>query len=710
MKRILLLALTILFYGSFVLTGQNTKIDSLQNLLSKYAHQDTIKVNLLNELAYQLYYIDGKKSLKYAESAQKLADSLNFDKGLAESNRIIGVYYKVRGNYSIALRYYMNSLKISEKSGDKLATAKVLGNIGILYKIQNKMGNAFKYTRRALKINKSINYQLGVGSNLTNLGLLYYKLKQYDNALKFQLEALQVYELNHIQLGIANSYINIGEVYFAKGDYSKSYNYYKKALSATKNIDYYYGYSAALLNIGAIYLKKHQYSKALNYTLQSMEVVEQHNFLDLKINVYKQLSDIYAKTKRYKKAYENYTSYKTLNDSIFSIKSLSKIADLEYKYKYEQKKHIDELLQQKKDAERVMEAKRQKMIRNSFIFGFLVMLAFGIIILYGFIQKKRANKILAAQKKEIELKNSELHLQNEKITEMNAVLDEQKEELKSLNLNLEEKVKNRTEALEDALKKAEESKNLISAFLENMSHEIRTPMNAISGFAQLLAFNKNLESQIDNYADIIVNNVDNLLEFIDNVMNASKLHADQYQFVESVFDLNNVFYEVYDKLINKKKLKPENVDCKLYLSINNQFLIYSDRNAFFYIINNLLENALKYTEKGKIEIGYIIKNKKNKIQFINKKFKINPKQFDFELEIFVKDTGLGINKDEQKYIFDFFRKIEKSKEKLYRGTGLGLAIVDKLAHKLDAKIEIDSKVNSGTHIFLRIPLAEFSES
>ncbi|MCF6243012.1 MAG: tetratricopeptide repeat protein, partial [Bacteroidales bacterium] len=584
MKRIIFLALIILIHRSFVLTGQNTNIDSLQKLLSSYPHHDTFKVNLLNAIAYKLHFIDGKKSLKYAKDAQKLAERLNFSKGLAESNRIIGVYYKVRGNYSIALQYYMNSLKISEKSGDKLAIAKVLGNIGILYKVQNKIDNAFNYTRRALKINKSIKYQFGIGSNLTNLGLLYYKLKKYDDALRLQFEALEVYKTNNILLGLANSYINIGEVYFAKGDYSKSFDYYKKALTATKNIDYNYGYSASLLNIGAIYFKKHEYSKALNYTLQSMDVAKKYNFLDLKIIIYKQLSDIYAKTKRYKRAYENYVSYKVMNDSVFNIKSLSKISDLEYKYKYEQKKHEDELLQQKKEAERKLEAKRQKLIRNIFILGFIVMLAFGAVILYGFLQKKKANKILATQKKEIELKNSELHLQNEKIIEINAILDEQKEELKSLNHNLEEKVKNRTIELETALKKAEESKNLISAFLENMSHEIRTPMNAISGFAQLLANNNNEETKIENYTDIIVNNIDNLIEFIDNVMDASKLHADQYQFIESVFDLNNVFYNIYDKLVKKKKLKSDEVECRLHLPVGNKFLIYSDIKAFSYII------------------------------------------------------------------------------------------------------------------------------
>jgi signal transduction histidine kinase len=707
MKRIILLVVHTLIWGTLIINGQNKSIDSLQELLINHTANDTFKINLLNNIAYKLYYIDGEKSLAYAKRAENLADSLNYDKGLAESFRVIGIYYKVRGNYSIALKHYMHSLKISEKIGDKFAIAKVLGNIGILYKEQDKLDKAFEYTRMSLKINKEINYGIGIGSNLTNLGLLYYKSEDYDSALIFQLKALKVYELNHFSLGIANSYLNIGEVYFAKADYSKSYDYYKKALVLAKNIDYYYGYSDALLSIGAINLKIHQYAEALDYTLQSMKIANRHNFLDLKIMIYKQLSDIYAKTKNYQKAYENYVFYKTLNDSVFNIKNLSKIADLEYQYKYEQKKHADELLQQKKDAERALEAKRQKMIRNAFVFGFLVMFAFVLIILYGFLQKRKANRILSTQKKEIELKNDELHLQNEKIGKMNATLDKQKDELESLNLSLEEKVKIRTAELEKALKKAEESKNLISAFFENMSHEIRTPMNAISGFAQLLAGQGHLDKQIEHYTDVIVNNVDDLIEFLDNIMDASKLHSGQYQFVESVFDLNEVFYSVYDKLINKRNLKADSVDCNLYIPVNHEFLIFSDPNAFKYIINNLFENALKYTEEGEIQIGYRINEKNANILLAGKKFKVCSEDFDLELEIFVKDSGMGIDENEQKFIFDFFRKAEKGKVKLYRGTGLGLAIVDKLIHKLGAKIEIQSKVNSGTHIFLRIPLKEF---
>ena len=716
----------------FSVYGQNTTIDSLKNLLIQNQERDTNRVVLLNNIAYKLYYIKPEQSLKYAQEALSLAESLNFISGKAESLRIIGVYYKVKGYYTQAMKYYFQALKISEKTSNKKSISKVLNNIGILYKAQDDYKNAFKYTQKSLKVNREINYKRGIASNLTNLGILNAKLEKSDKALKYHHEALALYKQIDYKLGIANSYINIGEVYLNTGYYTKALNYFKKALNYNKKIDYKLGVCISYKDLGICYFETKYYSRALNNAVKGMKEAKQYNFLTVQKDIYKLLSNIYKETNNYKKAYQNYVLYKKLNDSIFSAKNLSRIATMEYQYNYDKEKQADMLLQQKKEAVQREEAKRQRMIRNLFVLGFIVAAVFGLVILYGFLQKQKANKILTRQKKEIETKNSELHLQNEQINAMNTTLDEQKEQLKQsnielikkqdailnqseelktlsyklkkLNQNLEEKVKNRTAELEVALKKAEESRNLITAFLENMSHEIRTPMNAISGFAQLLSEHKSADKTISQYANIISKNTDDLIEFIENIMDASKLQADQYVFLETLFDLNLVFHSAFDKLVNHKKLKAEKVNCVLNLPFNDGLFILSDFKAFMYIVYNLFENALKYTEKGKVEIGYKLTKTNGNTQIENRKFKIGNNDSDFELVIFIKDTGIGIDQKEYNIIFDFFRKLEKSTERLYRGTGLGLAIVNKVVNKLGASIDIKSKTNLGTQIFVKIPL------
>jgi len=337
-------------------------------------------------------------------------------------------------------------------------------------------------------------------------------------------------------------------------------------------------------------------------------------------------------------------------------------------------------------------------------------------------RNKKLERLVKQKTKELEKSMYALIEQKEKLSETNIQLEEkqkeiteQAEELKIIseklresNTSLEKKIKTRTKDLNSALLKADDARQLISAFLENMSHEIRTPMNAISGFSQLIALKDLPAEKISDYANVITKNIDSLLDLINNIMDASKLHADQYKFTESTFDLNGLFKSIYNELVNEKDLKREKVNCSLALPVSGNFMLYSDQKAFVHIIYNLSENALKYTEQGNVKFGYKLKSQKleNPEVFTKNQYKINAGKPDFELEIFAKDTGLGINEKEQKIIFNLFQKLENQKEKHYRGSGLGLAIVNNLAKKLHAKIKLESKVNSGTYISLAIPLSE----
>ena len=337
-------------------------------------------------------------------------------------------------------------------------------------------------------------------------------------------------------------------------------------------------------------------------------------------------------------------------------------------------------------------------------------------------QNKKLELLVKQKTKELEKSMNALFEQKEKLNETNFELREKQDEitqqaeeliiisekLRESNITLEKKVESRTKDLNLALLKADDARRLISSFLENMSHEIRTPMNAISGFSQLIAQVDLPTEKMAKYSGIIIKNIDSLLDLISNIMDASKLHAGQYKFAESTFDLNSLFKSIYNKLINEKGLKKEKVNCSLVLPVSDNFMLHSDQNAFMHVIYNLSENALKYTENGSVEFGYKLKSPKvkNIEKRIKGKYKIDAKKNNFELEIFVKDTGPGINEKEQEIIFDLFRKLESSKEKLYRGSGLGLAIVNDLAKKMHAKIKLESKVNSGTYISLTIPLSE----
>ncbi len=348
-----------------------------------------------------------------------------------------------------------------------------------------------------------------------------------------------------------------------------------------------------------------------------------------------------------------------------------------------------------------------------FRIAFLIILLLFFIFIYKLRtrilkkQKQNLEKQVDKRTQEIKQKNFELKDRYEEIVVQEEEIREQAEELRMIssqleisNKSLSQKVKERTVELENALIKAEDAQKLISSFLSNLSHEIRTPMNAIMGFTQLIGNTNLSEPKKNEYTSIIEQSVQILLTQIDNIMDVAKLHTGQYQFKNTMFNLKDLFLQVYNELATTKEVN--NKTFSFELLINEELSLNSDAAIFKTIIFNLVENAIKFTEKGFVEFGFKISSPEFDK---NKDFQIAANS-PIELEIFVHDSGIGIAEKEHKIIFDAFRKIEDKKQKLYRGSGLGLALVKNLTDKLNGNIFVNSKIDEGTRISIKIPISK----
>ncbi len=290
----------------------------------------------------------------------------------------------------------------------------------------------------------------------------------------------------------------------------------------------------------------------------------------------------------------------------------------------------------------------------------------------------------------IQLRNRRLKKENEfleqKVLERTQQINEQKEELIQQNeiiethkKELEHLVDKRTAELKKAKEKAEESDRLKSAFLANMSHEIRTPLNAIIGFSSLLSGD---DFEIDDkkrFYKIINENTEFLLRLIDDILDLSIIEANQLIINKTVFQINELMDNLYSNfaLTNKNK----EVEIKLNNTVHSQYLnVYTDRLRLRQILINLMQNAIKFTEKGFIELGLFSENN--------------------NLIFYVKDTGTGISEKNQKLIFDRFRKLNKDGS--VRGIGLGLAISKRLADIFGGNITLESELGKGSTFYLII--------
>lgn len=242
--------------------------------------------------------------------------------------------------------------------------------------------------------------------------------------------------------------------------------------------------------------------------------------------------------------------------------------------------------------------------------------------------------------------------------------------------------------LRNAEHKAIVSDQLKTAFLQNISHEIRTPMNGIIGFSGLLGEDDLSEELKSQYLEMISSSSNRLLKIVNEVLDISMIETGNISAKEEPVNLNELMDELH---LSFQPLIRDEISFTSSKGLSDSSgIIMTDDAKIRQVLNNLIENAIKFTAKGLIKFGYVLKND--------------------ELEFFVEDTGIGIAPELHDRIFDRFLKAGNETKRLYDGLGLGLSICKGNLKLLNGKIWVESDINMGSSFFFSIPYKPVGQS
>jgi adenylate cyclase len=319
---------------------------------------------------------DYPRALKYYEKCLSIQKEIGNKPDIARTLLNIGDIYYSQGNYPRALEYKEKSLAIMEEIGDKSGIARALGGIGNIYGKLDEYSRALEYFKKCLAINEKTGDKNSIALNLNWIGVIYHKQDDYSRALEYYEKSLAIREEIGDKNGIADNLINIGAFYADQANYPRALEYYEKSLAINVEIGDKKDIASCLGNIGLLYQKQGNNTRALGYFQKSLSLAEEIGDLTRQKDAYEDLYNSYKALGNSDKALEYYEKMIVARDSIYNEENTKKLVQIDMQYEFNRKEAAAKAEQDKKDAIAGEEMEKQKLVRNSFIGGFAVVLLF----------------------------------------------------------------------------------------------------------------------------------------------------------------------------------------------------------------------------------------------------------------------------------------------------------------------------------------------
>jgi signal transduction histidine kinase len=619
---------------------QNPIIDSLSALLATSKEQERVEV--LNALAWEWRNIEPPKAIMYADESIALSKKIDFKKGLAYAFRTKASIHWNRGDYTLAVENALEGLQLFENMNDSLGMGNTYLTLGNIYNRQRNIPYSYEYYQKALEIFTPLGEKLRAAACLNNLANLLSSKGEYKQASEYITRSLAINRNIHSSQGkinLAHNLNNLGFLYYKMSQLDSALIVMKEFEQIIDEIGYNTSeilLQEAFLTLSFIYLQKKEIKQALEYAQKSLQTSEKIAHKSGMRDAYKQLAAIYSAQNQINQAYLYQKKYIAMSDSIFGEESIAKIAEAQAQYEINAKERQILNLRNEKIIQDV------KIRQQQYLGYFLALsLVFIGIIAFSFYKNHQ-------QQKKINI------LLNEK----NQEISQQKQELEKMN-----KTKDK--------------------FFSIIAHDLKSPINSLKGFTSMLvnyAQQMNPE-EIKKIALELQRSVGHTLELADNLLTWARLQMENVAYKPTTIDLTKVIDE--QMLISQPAAHAK--ANQLESHIPTKLKVVADIDHLHFILRNLINNAIKFTRNGKIELSAEVK--------------------DGKVQIAVKDTGVGIPADFIPHIFDVGYKSSTKGTAGEKGTGLGLPLCKEFIEKNGGEIWVKSTPNQGSIFFFTLPVS-----
>lgn len=653
---------------------------SLQTSFVKTPSQQVLLLKALGKEALKREQLNA--ALAYYQQLAAFTQEQPVSSDHFHAQKMQGITSYHLGNYLESIKYYQNALNVMRQLGDPLEQAHLYSNLGLAFLKSHDLEQAINnyveahrlyemhgsdqdradmllnlsgaYIRqyryeiaedmllRAVSLFNQLKDDYGLAIAQANLGVIYSETDKYQLARASLLAAIKYYKSVSSNRHLSFEYTNLANLSVAVGNIDNAQQEAEQALKYAELADIESGRMEALFPLANIQLHLGEFELAKTYIQESIRLAREQGAGLREKEGLAVLALVQANLGESQAAIESFAEYKKLQRKLLNDNLITRLQEYQSKMEAAELSQEITMLKQQKAMQALNMEKREQLI------WFAIAVALSVFIAAISIYRKRMEQ--------------------------------------AANLQLSQQVAKRTAELQKLADELRQANQVKSQFLANISHEIRTPLTSILGHSEALLLEYKDDANIQGALQVVQRQGQHLKDLVSDVLDLSKIEAQRFELEFTEFTLQELLSDISDMF--QYACEKKGLSFIVEDNLTNPFVVKLDYIRLKQILINLLGNAVKFTERGRVILS--VKEKQGGVRFS------------------VLDTGIGMDEEQLKRIFESFQQGDNSISRRFGGSGLGLSLSQQLASMMGGSIQVNSQHGRGSEFSVLIPCVAMS--